>query len=363
MKTTSVTMTGRERMNRMLERREQDRIPRHETFWPETLDRWQSEGLTGGEMAALEILDGDIRSLCWSEPKPFPGRCEMIAEDADTVVSIGCYGETQRRWKNRSGTPEHIAFGCTSREQWETVYLPKMIKAGSAIDPDLARRDYRRAFETGKWSFMCGLDPFEGSRKVMGDEITMMAMVEDPQWIRHFSQHYTSLVLQDFQTVLDMDIQPDGIWLYGDMAYNHATMCSPQMYKTLIWPDHKRIADFAHENGMKMIFHTDGNVNNVIDLYIEAGFDCLQPLEAKANLDIRRLCPKYGEQLSFFGNIDIMVMMTNDREKIEEEIRSKLAAGMATQGYAYHSDHSVPPQVSWETFLFIIELLGRYGNY
>ena len=58
-----------------------------------------------------------------------------------------------------------------------------------------------------------------------------------------------------------------------------------------------------------------------------------------------------------------MVMMTNDRAKIEEEVRSKLAAGMATKSYIYHSDHSVPPQVSWETYQFIIGLLDKYGRY
>ena len=43
--------------------------------------------------------------------------------------------------------------------------------------------------------------------------------------------------------------------------------------------------------------------------------------------------------------------------------RSKIAAGKATKGYIYHSDHSDPPQVSWETYQFIIEWVNRYGRY
>jgi len=58
-----------------------------------------------------------------------------------------------------------------------------------------------------------------------------------------------------------------------------------------------------------------------------------------------------------------MVMATNDREKIEEEIRTKFAAGMANKGYAYHSDHSVPPLTSWETYQFIIDRVKHYGWY
>ena len=48
---------------------------------------------------------------------------------------------------------------------------------------------------------------------------------------------------------------------------------------------------------------------------------------------------------------------------VEHEVRSKLEAGMSIKGYLYHSDHSVPPQVSWETYQFIVELVNRYGNY
>src|SRR6185295_13511384 len=111
------------------------------------------------------------------------------------------------------------------------------------------------------------------------------------------------------------------------------------------------------------IFHTDGDVRGVLDLYIAAGCDCLQPLEAKASMDIRTLCPRYGDRLAMFGNIDVMKMATNQLDLIEEEIRNKFAAGMATKGYAYHSDHSVPPQVSWETYQKIMQFVNRYGWY
>jgi uroporphyrinogen decarboxylase len=177
------------------------------------------------------------------------------------------------------------------------------------------------------------------------------------------SRVYTDASIRRLDAHMEADIAPDGLWCYGDMAYNHATMCSPRMYREIIWPDHKRLADWAHARGMKFIYHTDGDVNGVIELYLEAGFDCLQPLEAKAHMDVRELCPKYGDRLAFFGNIDVMTMATNDLERIEAEIASKFAAGKATRGYAYHSDHSVPPSVSWATYRGIIDLVEKHGWY
>ena len=190
-----------------------------------------------------------------------------------------------------------------------------------------------------------------------------MAMVEDPEWVRDVSRVFTGQMLRNLDAVMATGIQPDGLWIYGDMAFKSSTMCSPQMYRELFWPDHKRLADWAHAHNMKFIYHTDGDVNGVIDLYLAAGFDCLQPLEAKASMDIRELCPRYGDRLAFFGNIDVMKMITNDVALIKTEIREKLAAGKATRGYIYHSDHSVPPQVSWTTYQEIIKLVKQYGAY
>jgi uroporphyrinogen decarboxylase len=347
----------------MFERRDHDRVPRYESFWDETVARWQTEGFRGDYAAALEFVQPDMWRIGWSWPVCFPGQDKLVDEDKETKVIRDAQGKLVRYWKGKSGTPEHLGFDCDTRDKWEKTYKPALLDSGLQVDPEVFRRKYKIGLERGLWTHLSGVEGFEQTRALMGDEITLMAMAEDPDWIRDVSRTFTNVLLRNYDAIMATGIQPDGLWIYGDMAFNHATMCSPQMYRELIWPDHKRLADWAHAHGMKFIYHTDGDVNAVMDLYVEAGFDCLQPLEAKAHMDIRKLCPKYGEQLAFFGNIDVMVMMTNDRAKIEHEVREKLAAGMATKGYAYHSDHSVPPQVSWDTYKFIIQLIEKYGRY
>lgn len=357
------TLTSQERVNRAMDRRDHDRLPRHESFWPETITRWQNEGLNGDAQQVLDLLQGDFHNLNWLWPQAFPGREEVISLDSETRVVRDANGKLVRYWRNKSGTPDHLGFDCDSRTKWELVYKPALLASGLQNDPEAVRRQYIRGREKCRWCHLTAVEGFEETRSLMGDEITLMAMAEDPDWIRDVSQTFTDVTLRNLGALMATGIQPDGLWIYGDMAFKTATMCSPAMYKELIWPDHKRLADWAHAHRMKFIYHTDGNVNGVMDLYLAAGFDCLQPLECKAGMDIRQLCPKYGDRLSFFGNVDVMVLMTNDHAKIEAEVKAKLAAGMATKGYIYHSDHSVPPQVSWDTYQFIITLLDKYGCY
>ncbi len=357
------TLTSRERVNRMMERRDHDRIPRHESFWNETITHWQSEGLEGDAETVLGMLESDFHGICWCWPEVFPGSGHTVSEDHETVVTRDGQGKLVRYWKNKSGTPEHLGFGCDSREAWETSFKPSLLANAMQLNVGEIGKSFQKGRSLDKWTHLTGVESFEETRSLMGDEITLMAMAEEPEWLMDVAEAFTDVTLQNYDAVLATGVRPDGLWIYGDMAFKTSTMCSPAMYREIFWPQHKRLADWAHAHGMKVIYHTDGNVNGVIDLYLEAGFDCLQPLETKAGMDVRSLAPRFGDRLSFFGNIDVMRMISNDPGLIEQEIISKFAAGKAAKGYAYHSDHSVPPQVSWKTYQFIMDCVRQHGDY
>ena len=362
-------MTSRERVNRLFERRDHDRVPRDDSYWKETIARWNAEGFTGDFEGARQYIDADFEPICGTLPKLYPGDETVVREDEETKVIRDQWGGLMRYWKNHSGTPQHLGWECDSRETWEKRIKPRMLSRSSEENLYGGRKlaelpgIYASGRRAGRWMCVGGMESFELLRRIIGDEMMLVAMAEDPDWIRDMSDTLTDILLRDHDVVMATGIESDGFWIYGDMAFNHGPLCSPRMYRELIWPNHKRIADWAHQHGMKVIYHSDGDVNSVLDLYVAAGFDMLQPLEAKANMDVRKLAPAYGNRLALFGNIDMAVAGTNDREKIEHEVRSKLAAGMTAKAYAYHSDHSVPPTVSWETYQFILELLDKYGRY
>ncbi len=63
------------------------------------------------------------------------------------------------------------------------------------------------------------------------------------------------------------------------------------------------------------------------------------------------------------GGINVMAMYDPDPRVIEEEIRSKFEVAKVGGGYIYHSDHSVPPNVSLDQYERIMELVRKYGEY
>ncbi len=358
------SLSSAQRVNRMLQRQDHDRVPRHDNYWPETIERWLGEGMPGtGHDDALRLLGSDFHQVGWCWPKPFPGRSELVSEDEQTRTSIDAMGNTQRLAKHTSTTPEHVAFGCQTAEDWRDVYKPALLAHSLQVDAAASRLASQRGRQNGRWTFLAGIESVTGIHQLVGDETALIAAATEPEWISDMAATYTDLLLSNYQHLADEGVQADGLWAFGDVAYNHGPFFSPAMYRQFYMPQHRRMADWAHAHGMKFIYHTDGDVRLLLDSFIEAGVDCLQPLEAKAGMDIRSLLPRYGQRLSFFGNIDMTVAITNDPQRVEAELLAKLKAGMQTRGYCYHSDHSVPPQVQWKTYRRIIELLDAHGCY
>ena len=356
-------LTGRERVSRMFLRQDHDRVPRHDTYWEETISRWQREGLDGDGNSVLDLLDSDFRPICWSRPKPFPGLNDVIAEDQATLTLRDCFGNIVRFRKTGDGAPEFLRFGCVDRDDWDQTYKPLMVTAGLHVNVKAAGDALAEGRRRGQWTFFSASETFEVTRQMLGEETTLIAMAAEPEFIQDVSNIYTDLILRDFDALYDQGIHPDGVWLFGDMAYHHGPMCSPHMYRELILPDHIRLVQWAHARKLPVVFHSDGNVAAYLDLYVEAGFDCVHPLENVASLSLSNIAPKYADSLCLFGNIDGAVLASNDPVRIEQEIAGKLSIGKRTRAYAYHSDHSVPSSVSWETYQLVIRLLDRYGYY
>jgi len=358
-------LTGHERFLRMIERRDHDRVPRFDQWWPETLERWRTEGMdpSWADQEVLDWMEADVRWGDWVNHVPFPGQREIIEEDDETQLIRDAQGQVSRWWKNRYGTPEHVSFGCDTPEKWYETYKPALTSGHDGVDFNRAIQWIGDARKHKQFSPLCQPGPFEHIRQLIGDEMVLMSVLDEQEWIADMAKTYADLQMKTWQTIVDRGGNPDAIWVHDDIGFSNGPFFSTEVYRELFFPQHIRQCQFAHDHGWKFIFHTDGDVSSFLDMFVEGGFDVWQPIEAKAGMDIRKIIPAYGDKLSFWGNIDMSICSTNDKDQIREEVVSKLKAGMEGKCYAYHSDHSVPPDVSWETYQYIISLVIEHGNY
>lgn len=79
---------------------------------------------------------------------------------------------------------------------------------------------------------------------------------------------------------------------------------SPEMFRTFIFPQLKKAVDAIHTAGAKCIKHCDGNTWPILQDMIDAGVDCINPLEPVAGMKIAEVKRKFGNKVCIMGNID-----------------------------------------------------------
>lgn len=100
----------------------------------------------------------------------------------------------------------------------------------------------------------------------------------------------------------------DMVMVGDDVAYKTAPMFSPKWFDEHYFHRFARIADAYHSQGIKVLFHSDGNLNLILDGLVEAGIDGLNPIEVLAGMDVADLHRRYPH-LFMVGSIDVSQLL------------------------------------------------------
>jgi uroporphyrinogen decarboxylase len=107
------------------------------------------------------------------------------------------------------------------------------------------------------------------------------------------------------------------IALADDIAGNKGLLFSPDYFKNTVWPAYREIGEIIKGNGLSAFFHSDGDIRKIIELLLQAGYDCIHPVDGQGGLDLYALQKEFGERVSFMGHIDVMAW---DADRIASEI-------------------------------------------
>jgi uroporphyrinogen decarboxylase len=172
------------------------------------------------------------------------------------------------------------------------------------------------------------------------------------------------MIVGMMQLYLDRELDFDGAWLWDDLAYKNGPLFSPRAYREQLLPSHRRVVEFCHAQGWPVILHSCGNITSLVPDLLAAGFDCLQALEVKAGVDLGFLVREYGRHVCFMGGVDVRALFAGDEAEMVREVTAKLDIGMSSPGgYVFHSDHSIPPQVTFARYGRVLELVHERGVY
>ena len=353
-------MLPRERVMMALQHKEPDRVPIHDSPWQATIDRWRSEGLPSG-ISPADYFGYELAGFGADTSPQFP--IEVLHEDEEYIIERNQYGGVRKNPRDYSTTPLIIDYPCKSRKDWEEKIKPRLKPSDYRVDWVSVYYNYHRERSKGRFITYNAAVGYDKIQSYVASPHLLKAIITDPEWVKDMYMTDAKLAIEMCERMIKRGIKFDGAFLFCDLGYRKGLFFSPKHYEEQLHPVFKMLCNYFHSRGMPVILHSCGRVKDLIPYFIEAGIDCLQPLEVKAGMNLIELKEEYGDKIAFMGGIDVRLMALEDPKPIEKEIREKITVAKEGGGYIYHSDHSVPKNVSFKQYKRVIELVKKYGKY
>jgi uroporphyrinogen-III decarboxylase len=358
-------------------------------YWPETPEAWVKQGAPEKILTAAgynqyfqlehihslqEIVVGMMRADLKEDPnQPGPGRYiptppivpvfekRVLYEDERHRVETTYGGATVEVSKEHPWRmPKYLDYPVKDWDSWKEYK--------KRLEPDTPERwpkdwnafaEKRNGEDAPTLLLVVGF--FGALREWMGLERLLYTFYDAPRLVEDMMDQVLYLIMGVARRVLK-DLRVDYVRFWEDMAYKTGPLISPDMVKKFMVPRYRQMTDFLHSHGIDIIhMDSDGNVSELIPLWMECGINFPWPLEVAAGMDGIALRKKYGKDIILGGHIDKRVFLKG-KDAVREEVMSKVPFLVETGAYFPSLDHTTPPDVPFENFRYFINLLREIGG-
>lgn len=285
-----------------------------------------------------------------------PFEPQVLEQDDKSIVVRNGSGITERLLKGRPfNMPMWLDHPVKDRSTWERLR--------SRLDPDTPARypsdweAYAAQINALDCPVSMEVGGFFGYLNMwVGTEDLMYLFYDDPTLVEDMMETVLELELAMVKRVT-RDIRLDWVWYWEDMAYKSGPMIGPDMVRRFMLPRYERLNEVIRGSGCEVLYlDCDGNVDELLPVWLDAGINLFWPLEVAAGTDPLALRRKYGKHIILAGGLDKRELM-RDEESLRREVMSKVPELARTGPYFPSPDHLVPIDMPFENFCTYIELL------
>lgn len=182
-------------------------------------------------------------------------------------------------------------------------------------------------------------------------------------------ERQTEINLENLQKIYEVvGNRVTAAYLTGtDFGAQNGPFISPKTYRQLFQPFHKQVNDWVHRNtGWKCFIHSCGSVWALLEDFIAAGFDILNPVQCSAaNMNPFDLKTKFGSRMTFWGGgVDTQhTLPFGSAKDVRNEVRERIRAFGPGGGFVFNAVHNVQALVPVENVLAMYEAAREYGTY
>ncbi len=253
-------------------------------------------------------------------------------------------------------------FPVQNRDDWE--------KIAWRYDPSEAVQGPNARFMAAFWEECARLEaseqavtvsvngPFWQLREWVGMEPLCLMMIDDPEFVTMMADFWQRFTLQVLETILRR-VRVDALMVSEDMAYKAHSMISPAMARRFLQPTYRSWHELLRSYDVPLYdMDSDGQIEELIPIWIESGINCCNPIEVAAGNDIVAFRRRFGRQMAYHGGIDKRAIAAGG-ETMRAEVLRVVPPLFAQGGFIPGCDHGVPPDISWPAFVDYTRLLAE----
>jgi uroporphyrinogen-III decarboxylase len=197
----------------------------------------------------------------------------------------------------------------------------------------------------------------------------LMAHLIKPDYIKAIFEQQTAQTIENLelyrQAVGDRIV---AVFISGtDFGTQRQELISPQLYRDLYLPFHRRMNDWVHEHtAWKTMYHSCGSVYHLMPSFIEAGIDILNPVQCSAaEMEPERLKREFGDQIVFWGGgVDTQKTLPfGTPDEVRQEIAERMRIFAPGGGYVFNTVHNIQAGTPLENILAVFDAARDFGRY
>jgi uroporphyrinogen decarboxylase len=196
--------------------------------------------------------------------------------------------------------------------------------------------------------------------QLMGIPTFNLMFYKDPGLMHDMIEYWEYFTIGTIRQAVEvLKDRIDMIYWWEDLADRHGPCVSPKLFKEFFLPHYKRVTDFLARNKIdRIMMDSDGNMNPLLDLMLEAGINGLWPLEVNGGMDAVSIRRKYGERMFLIGNLD-KAELAKGGEAMTREVDLKVPVLKEMGGFIPGADHLIPAEFPLQRFNEYAEHIKR----
>lgn len=351
-------MTKRERVLTAMNRQQPDRVPKTASFTPDVQRKFEQ---ATGAKNAHEYFDMDVNGVGFAGPAQATDWSEWYAGPHPEGTSYSEYGTA-----HVPGSFHHF---------WRLDFPMRNVDSVKRMEefpwPDYtpaARHEHLEAqvaalHEQGLYVQGGVGHIWENAWQIVSMEKLMMDFVMNPDQAAYVLDRVAEDRLFQAKRYAEADV--DCLLCGDDVAMQHKLMMSPDMWREWLKPRWAKAwaAAKAIKPDIQIWYHSDGNIEPIIEDLIEIGMTILNPVQPEC-VDPEKLKHEYGDRIAFWGCVGTQTTFPfGTPDDMRQNVKWLIETVGKGGGLLLAPTHVLEPDVPWENIAAFFEAVAEYGTY